>query len=547
MTTNWANTNRFDRVIREAVAAIDGMLPTQKFNVITFNSGLHWSNGIRDLQLATPANKLAAITALQALRSFDGTNYEIGLQYALSLTTRPQQVVFLSDGQPNQSNYLDEVNTLKGLGIKIDTVGIGSTLSQAPLQQMATLTSATYRFVSEPGTGGNLAAPAFSAAGTALDYFKDLPYTVTLTNPNTSKDPNSRIRYSINGGPLQIYTGKLTVTSDTQVDAWCDSTNELWFTSPIVSETWTTKPVNAVAPVIRLTVNQFQDSKLTTTVTLNNNNAVGLTSMIYWFSTQTEAQAKSYTGPFILKAADWNTYAAEDLASIRIYARAVGVASFVLNSGESYVGLSNTTTAFKHSLAKIPLDPPTFSIPEGTFKYTAFPMDIMVENPAPGSGGNKFLNLWMSLNGAPFGPVTGPVPVSAGDIIAAYVKVDAASSATKRNSATITQTYLARSISLKAPVITLSAKEFNATVKTINVTLSNPNLSSQSKLIYWWEGQDEATEAITYTGPFQLFSANWEAYVQKGQASAKLLVRAVGLQSFIRKSGTATAGLANKN
>ena len=548
MSANWANTNRFERVIREAVTAINSMLPTQKFNVITFNGGLHWANGIRDLQLATPANKLAATTALLALRSIGATNYEIGLKYALSLTTRPKQVIFLSDGQPNYMNYLDEVDTLKGLGIKIDTIGIGSSLSQAPLQQMASLSNGTYRFVSEPSTGGNLAAPVFSAPGTALDYFKDLPYTVTLTNPNTLKDPNSRIRYSINGGPVQIYTGKLTVNTDTQVDAYCDSTNELWITSPIVTETWTIKRFNAADPAVKLSVGKFMDNKLTTTVTIDNNNPAGLTTLIYWFSTQTEAQAKPYTGPFTLNAADWNTYAAADLKAIKVYARAVSAASFVLNSKDINAGLSNETTAFKNYLSKTPLDPPDFSISGGTFDYTAFPMSIKVENPeSRGSGGNKFLNLWMSLNGAPFQAITGPVSVSIGDNIAAYVKVDAASSATNRDSATITETYTARTISLSNPTITLSAKEFNSTVKTIDVSLANPNAAAGSKLIYWWEGQNEATQAVTYTGPFQLFNADWESYVQNGKSSAKLYVRAVGLQSYFKNSNTATAGLANKN
>lgn len=88
---------------------------------------------------------------------------------------------------------------------------------------------------------------------------------------------------------------------------------------------------------------------------------------------------------------------------------------------------------------------------------------------------------------------------------------------------------------------------FDKTVKSINVTLSHPNPLALSKLINWFDGQDEATQAITYTGPFTLNVTEWETYLKPGKGEAKLLVRAVGTESFFKESSTVDAKFLNLN
>jgi hypothetical protein len=73
-------------------------------------------------------------------------------------------------------------------------------------------------------------------------------------------------------------------------------------------------------------------------------------------------------------------------------------------------------------------------------------------------------------------------------------------------------------LGLDKPVIQLSAMAFDKTVKSINVTLSHPNPLALSKLINWFDGQDEATQAITYTGPFTLNVTEWETYLSQAKA-----------------------------
>ena len=150
MITGFADTTRFDRVIQEAIEVINLFDAGKKFNVITFDGALHWSDGSNDLKLATPENKQATTDALILLQTGGSTDYEVGLGYASTLATIPEQVVFLSDGQPNEPNYLDEISTLVSLGVRVDTIGIGDISSQGPLEEMASLGGGIFRFVAQP-------------------------------------------------------------------------------------------------------------------------------------------------------------------------------------------------------------------------------------------------------------------------------------------------------------------------------------------------------------------------------------------------------------
>ncbi|MFT4546701.1 MAG: prepilin-type N-terminal cleavage/methylation domain-containing protein [Verrucomicrobiales bacterium] len=526
------NLNRFERVIQEVIDTVDSLAAYQKFNVVTFNGGIHWSDGDTVLKPATAANKQSVRDALVDLHARGSTNYEIGLRHAISITDRPltvtappKQIVFLSDGRPNKQNYLDEVDALVALGIRVDTIGIGNFQSQAPLQQLATMTGGSYRFVSKPGSAGTLDEPRFSIRGNDFNH-DDFPLAMALINPNS--EPSSLIRYSINGGAFAVYSAPFSVGYDEEVTAYCDSSDQSWAPSSIVSETYYVNEYRSQRPAIALSATTFTDTTPEITVTLTNNNPTGLTSVIYWFGTQSEADATPYTRPFTLAASDWNNFAGEALKDVAIFTRTLGKQTFVTNSTIEDKEIENKTSAFLQQLKKDPLNRPSASPKGDEFDYTEFPFTVTLLNP------NASGQLNYSLNGGKFRKYETPISVTWDTEISFYVK---AGNGDKdyRDSAVDTHLYEAESIQLDRPSIRVSGQDFSPSIDTITVTLTDRNSASFSSLVWWFDGQDEAL-ATPYTGPFTLTAAEWETYLKDGKHSAKLLAKAVGSESFIKKS-----------
>ena len=279
---------------------------------------------------------------------------------------------------------------------------------------------------------------------------------------------------------------------------------------------------------IKLSADTFTDSTPEITVTLSNSNPAGLTSVIYWFGTQSEADALPYTGPFTLAAANWNNFAGEALKDVKIYTRTLGTQTFVKSSATEDKRIENKTSAFLQQLKKIPLDRPSVSPRGGEFDYTQFPFDVTLQNP------NANGDLKYSVNGAPFKIYETPISVSWDTEIKVYAKANSGNQG-NRDSATDTHLYEAKDIQLGSPSIQVSGQYFSSSVDTIAVTLTDPNPASFSSLVWWFDGQDEAL-ATPYTGPFNLTAAEWETYLKDGKSSAKLYAKAVGSESFIKES-----------
>ena len=98
--------------------------------------------------------------------------------------------------------------------------------------------------------------------------------------------------------------------------------------------------------------------------------------------------------------------------------------------------------------------------------------------------------------------------------------------------------YSATALTLGTPTIQASGNEFNEDVSSISVNLVNPNPAAYSEMIYWWDGQDEQTEAVTYTGTITLNQSAWESYLNFGRDYGRLFVRAVGTEAFAADSAT---------
>lgn len=528
MNASWSRTTRFRRVIEEAGTAINSLSPGQKFGVAVFNQGLFWTYGSGDLQEATSENIQEAISGLNALNSRGGTSYEAGLAYAQSLATPPSQIIFLSDGRPNYNNYNDEVDALVAQGTVVNTLGLGSA-SQTQLQELASRGGGSYRYVSEPGTAGTLMAPSFSLNGGEIRS-DELPAQLELTDPNS--DPGSRVFVSIDGAAYQVYSGPIDISNKMTVDAFCESTDEAWAPSSLVTEVYTIKAFKAEKPEIVVSSDRFEDTNPTITVTLVNHDTTGLTLLVWWFENQTEQYATPYGGPFPLPAADWNSYAGDSVEDIKIFARAVSDRDFVESSDIDHQSIQNQTTAFKDNLNnKQPLLDPVINPNGGKLNYSQLPLTIEMTNPDAKGG-----IIMYSIDGSPFVAYSGPFTIDGPAQIGSFT--DATGVNGRRSSEPAYKQFSVETVALDKPVLSYSSKEFQSKTDTITVTANNPNPGAISQLIYWWSGvQDEDTEATVYTGPITLSAADWEQYAKQGKNEAKLKFRAVGTESFVEESG----------
>ena len=117
--------SRYDAAVDEVVDAIQSLDPSTTFSVAMFDNGVHWTDGTFAMQLATAVNKQAMIAQIMAVRNDSGTNYQAGLGLPMSFSPLPAQVIFLSDGSPNEDDpYQTQLDALVAAGIKVDTVGL---------------------------------------------------------------------------------------------------------------------------------------------------------------------------------------------------------------------------------------------------------------------------------------------------------------------------------------------------------------------------------------------------------------------------------------
>ena len=142
MDTDFGGMTRFQAVIQELISAIDSLGPDKSFNVAMFDGGVHWTDGSWSLLEGTAENSHNMIATLQTIEGGSGTNYEAGLSLPMMYNPKPVQVIFLSDGRPNSSyDYSQELNTLVGNGIRVDTVGID--LDSGALANLEEISNAT--------------------------------------------------------------------------------------------------------------------------------------------------------------------------------------------------------------------------------------------------------------------------------------------------------------------------------------------------------------------------------------------------------------------
>lgn len=142
MRANVGGTTRFRLVQDSLIDAIGRLRPGTKFNVVTFAGNIVWQDGSWDLKLATEEYKKLMIAEVNRFKTASGTNYEAALSAPLRFRTKPDQVFFLTDGEPTgSSQFQDDVAALAKAGIKVNTIGVD--LSDAGEQRLAGIAKAT--------------------------------------------------------------------------------------------------------------------------------------------------------------------------------------------------------------------------------------------------------------------------------------------------------------------------------------------------------------------------------------------------------------------
>lgn len=146
MERDFGSSTRFGVTIKKLKEVIDSLPSNLRFNVATFAGGIHWTDGSFELKQANNPNKNALLAEIDALEPDGrGTSYLAALSLPEMFSPLPEQVIILSDGQPQDSGYLDEVAQLAARGVRIDTIGLDFDSEDSnPLADIAALAGGNF-------------------------------------------------------------------------------------------------------------------------------------------------------------------------------------------------------------------------------------------------------------------------------------------------------------------------------------------------------------------------------------------------------------------
>lgn len=136
MENSFGSKTRFEATIEELISAIQGLPGNIKFNVAMFDGAVHWTDGSNKLHPANQLTKQNLIDQVEKVKTGSGTNYSAGLSLPATYQPVPDQVIFLSDGKPNNNEFLTELAELVQLGIRVDTIGLSTSSSAVAVLQM---------------------------------------------------------------------------------------------------------------------------------------------------------------------------------------------------------------------------------------------------------------------------------------------------------------------------------------------------------------------------------------------------------------------------
>ncbi len=139
-------------------------------------------------------------------------------------------------------------------------------------------------------------------------------HQLSLSDSNPSE--NSRIRYSLNSGPWEIYPGGLiTVPAGAQIVAYCESINQDWLDSPEEVRSYSTEPRKLLEPVVYTSAQGFDgNTSQSIMVAINNPNKFAVSALEYRIN---QGEWRHYRQPFRLAGVEYSA------SGVEIEARAV--------------------------------------------------------------------------------------------------------------------------------------------------------------------------------------------------------------------------------
>jgi len=138
-----------DQARRALTLALDGLKPTDQFNVIQFNSITH---SIFPQSVPADANRVRmAMSYVRSLKANGGTNMRPALETALRATkseTHLRQIIFMTDGSVGNEQELYRLIEQELGQARLFTVGIGSAPNGWFMRKAAEAGRGTYSYIS---------------------------------------------------------------------------------------------------------------------------------------------------------------------------------------------------------------------------------------------------------------------------------------------------------------------------------------------------------------------------------------------------------------
>lgn len=109
-----------------AIKCVEAMSENDYIAIISFNSRAYLE---APLTQATESNKEELVRIISGLSTEHGTHYSVALERAydeiIDATTEKKNVMFLSDGSPNDHGYFASARRLGEAGVTVSTIGLG--------------------------------------------------------------------------------------------------------------------------------------------------------------------------------------------------------------------------------------------------------------------------------------------------------------------------------------------------------------------------------------------------------------------------------------
>ncbi len=348
-----------------------------------------------------------------------------------------------------------------------------------------------------------LSPPQFSIPGSQLGPL-DFPKTLTITHSNPASAGELFVR--VNGGEWSRYANAITlpIGEAARIESYTDTLCPDDFSaSNMASVAFTFKPGQLTAPTIAPASGQFKWGEFPTTLTLNNTNTAGVSTMQYKIGT---SDWIAYTNPVPISM---------DL-SVPVEARSIPV--------DSRLWLNSSSASALYEFVPQKLKTPVIAKASGSYLFDDFPTTLsLADANLPGTS-----RLEYKIGNGAWTPYTAALPLTMDLSLMVSARAVPVDPKFWLSSDTVSALYQMVPAKLQTPAIANASGTYTYTAFPSTLSASNPNRDGISKIEY------------------KIGTGNWTAYTAAVPLTLDLSVgvsaRAVPLDSrFWLTSDTASA------